>query len=84
MTSDRQPLDVFTFRVPRDLADKISDRARELGISRSAYARQILEKWVKDSCPPVSKADAGARLIDEAEKKKAEISPSHKREKNVQ
>ncbi len=35
----------FSFRVPRDLAAGVEDSARQLGISRSEYARRALEQF---------------------------------------
>lgn len=40
-----------------EIIAEIDRRAEVLGLKRSTYAAQILEKWMTEGCPPVSAPD---------------------------
>lgn len=59
-------------RVSRRTSDEIEKRAESLGIRKSAYVRQILERWFADGCPPVSRVDEAVQKMEEIDKQSGE------------
>lgn len=43
--------------VPETVQDEISSRAERIGLTRSRFVTLVLDHWVRQGCPPVSKAD---------------------------
>ena len=46
-----------------NIVQLIDERARQLGVKRGTFLRQILEKWYEEGCQPVNLADNALHLM---------------------